>query len=155
PMKCPDEIGVARVAGVSALYLAGMPAARLAGASALPAAMSAARLARALTARDLGRERVDARRPEVPELLQPCVDLREGTRIGSVDAPRAFGPNRCEPALSQHFQLLRDGRLRDAEFPRDDLDDLARCVLALGQELEDAAPDRIAEDVERVHQAPV
>jgi hypothetical protein len=41
--------------------------------------------------------------------------------------------------------------LRDPELRADHRDDLAGGVLALGQELHDPTPDRIAEDVERVH----
>ena len=93
--------------------------------------------------------------PRSAETAQPCVDLGQRARIDGVDAPRAFGAHRREPALSQHLQLLRDRRLGDAELPRDDFDDLAGGVLTLGEELQDPAPNGIAEDVERMHQVPV
>jgi hypothetical protein len=41
--------------------------------------------------------------------------------------------------------------LRDAVLGPDDVDDVARGRLAVGEELEDAAPDGIAQHVERVH----
>ena len=48
--------------------------------------------------------------------------------------------------------MLRDGRLRDAELGLDDGGDRPRGQLAVGEELEDPPPDRVAEDVERVHE---
>jgi hypothetical protein len=45
-------------------------------------------------------------------------------------------------------------RLGDTELPRDDRDDLTRSVLAFA-ELEDAPPNEIAENVERVHHDPM
>jgi hypothetical protein len=47
--------------------------------------------------------------------------------------------------------VLGHRRLRDPELRGDHRDDLARGVLALGQELHDPTPDWISEDVERVH----
>ena len=49
--------------------------------------------------------------------------------------------------------MLRDGRLRDAEFGLDDRGDRARGQLTVSEELEDPPADRVAEDVERVHGA--
>ena len=47
--------------------------------------------------------------------------------------------------------MLRDGRLRDPELGLDDGGDRPGGQLAIGEQLEDPAPDRVAEDVERVH----
>jgi hypothetical protein len=47
--------------------------------------------------------------------------------------------------------VLGHGGLGDAELGADDRGDRSRGLLALGQQLEDPAPDRVAEDVERVH----
>ena len=47
--------------------------------------------------------------------------------------------------------MLRHRGLRDAELALDHLADLAGAALAVCEQLEDAAADRIAEDVERVH----
>ena len=57
----------------------------------------------------------------------------------------------AKPDLAQHAQVLRHGGLRDAELALDDVADLARALLAVGEQLEDAPADRIPEDVERVH----
>jgi hypothetical protein len=112
---------------------------------------SAALRARALAAGDLGREGIEVGCPEPPEAIEPCVDISERARIDRVDPPRALGAHGREPAVAQHLEVLGDRRLRDPELGSDHRDDLARRVLALGQELHDPAPDRIAEDVERVH----
>ncbi len=53
--------------------------------------------------------------------------------------------------LAQHPQMLRDGRLRDPELGADRGDQLAGRPLAVGQQLEDPPPHRVAEDVEGVH----
>ena len=47
--------------------------------------------------------------------------------------------------------MLRDGRLRDPELGLDDGGDRPRAQLAVGEQLEDPPPDRVAEDIERVH----
>ena len=47
--------------------------------------------------------------------------------------------------------MLRDGGLRDVELPLNHFADLAGAELAVGEQLEHAAADRIAEDVECVH----
>jgi hypothetical protein len=47
--------------------------------------------------------------------------------------------------------MLRDTRLGDPELLLDDGADRAGRHLAVGEQLEDAPPDRITEDVERVH----
>ena len=46
--------------------------------------------------------------------------------------------------------MLRHGGLRDGEFGGDHLDDLARRALPVGEQLQYAAADRIAQDVEGV-----
>ncbi len=51
--------------------------------------------------------------------------------------------------------MLGYGRLPDPEVPADDLDDLAGRVLTPAQDLQDGPPDRIGEDIERMHYAPV
>jgi hypothetical protein len=49
--------------------------------------------------------------------------------------------------------VLRDGRLGDVELVLDDSRDAARSHFAVGEQLQDAASDRIAQDIERVHSA--
>jgi len=47
--------------------------------------------------------------------------------------------------------VLGDGGLADAELALDHRGDRAGRLFPLGEQLQDPAPDRIAEDVERVH----
>ena len=102
-------------------------------------------------ARDLGVERVELRRPERAEGVEPGVDVAERPGVDGVEAARALGPHRREPGLAQDAEVLGDRGLGDAEFGPDDLRDRPGRALALGQQLEDAPADRVAEDVERVH----
>ena len=76
---------------------------------------------------------------------------RNGVGVDGVEPAGALGSDGREPAVAQHPQVLRHGRLRDAELRLDDGGDRARGQLAIGEQLEDPAPDRVAEDVERVH----
>ncbi len=47
--------------------------------------------------------------------------------------------------------MLRDGRLRDAELVLDHGGDRSGGQLPFREKLEDAPPDRVAENIERVH----
>jgi hypothetical protein len=87
----------------------------------------------------------------VPEALQPAVDVLQRGRVDRVHAAGALGADGREAGLPQHPQVLRDARLGDPELVLDDRGDGTRRLLAVGQQLQDPAPDRIAEDVERVH----
>ena len=107
----------------------------------------------ALAAGELGRERVEALLPEPAEVVEPVVDLLERRRVDRVEPARALGPDGREPAVAQDLEVLRDGRLRDPELRLDDVADRAGRQLAVGEELEDPPPDRVAQDVERVHDA--
>ena len=51
--------------------------------------------------------------------------------------------------------MLGDRGLGDAELLLHDRGDLAGRLLAVGEQLQDAAADRVAEDVEGVHAATV
>lgn len=108
-----------------------------------------------LAARHFGGERIEPRLPEATELTEPGIDLRQGARVDGIQASRALGAHAREAVVAQHFELLRHRGLGDAELLRDHLHDLARGVLAEGQELQDATPNRITQDVEGVHQPPV
>ena len=105
-----------------------------------------------LAARELRGERVEALLPEPPELLEPRIDLVERRRVDGVEPPGAIRPDRREPAVAQDLEVLRDRRLRDPELGLDDGGDRPGGVLAFGEELQDPPPDRVAEDVERVHE---
>ena len=92
--------------------------------------------------------------PKPAEAVEPRIDVGQRLRPDGVEAPSALTPHCREAALSEHLQMLRDGRLRDPELAAYDRDDLARRVLAVGEELQDPAADRVAQDVERMHQPP-
>ena len=117
------------------------------------AVVVAAEAALALAAGELGRERVEPLVPEPAEGVEPVVELVERRRVDGVEPPRAVRPDRREAAVAQDLEVLRDGRLRDAELGLDDRGDRPRGQLAVGEQLEDPAADRVAEDVERVHAA--
>src|SRR5262249_5363646 len=108
--------------------------------------------AAALAAGDLGRKRFELVRPEAAELIEPGVDLAQRRGFNRISPPRAVAAHAGEARLAQHFQVLRDRGLGDAELALDDGDDVSRAVLACGEQLQDTAPHRIAEDVEGVHQ---
>src|SRR5690606_29131282 len=103
---------------------------------------------------DLGREVLEGVLPERAVVGEPLVDRAERTGVERVDAPPALGAHAGEAGVPQHLELLRDGRLRDPELLPHGRDDLARRALALGEQLDDAPPDRVAEYRERVHRAP-
>jgi hypothetical protein len=50
--------------------------------------------------------------------------------------------------------VLGDRGLGDAELVADDGRHLTGAALAVGQQLQDPSPDRVAEDVERMHRRP-
>src|SRR5262245_24223308 len=110
-----------------------------------------AQAAFALAAGELGRERVEPLLPEAVEVVEPGVDLAERLGVDGVQAPGAVGPDGREPAVAEYAEMLRDGRLRDAELGLDDRRDGPGRQLAVGEELEDPPPHRVTEDVERVH----
>ena len=70
-------------------------------------------------ARELGRERVETLFPEAAEAVEPHVDLLERRRVDRVEPPGAVGPDGREAVVAQDPEVLRDGRLRDAELGLD------------------------------------
>jgi hypothetical protein len=106
----------------------------------------------AFAAGDFGRESFEMAGPEVAEAGEPLVDLAQGLGLDGVDAARAVDARRGEAIVAQHFQMLRNGSLGDAVLVLDHLDDRAGGQFAIGEELENAPPHRVAEDVESVHQ---
>ena len=89
--------------------------------------------------------------PEGPEAVEPLIDLFQRRGVYGVKPPRPLGSHGRKSRVPQYLEVLADRRLGDAELLLDNRDDLARGMLAPRQHLEDAAADRIAEDVERVH----
>ena len=109
----------------------------------------------ALAAGELGGERVEPLVPEPAEGVEPVVELVERRRVDGVEPPRPVRADRREAAVAEDLEVLRDGRLRDAELGLDDRGDRPCRQLAIGEQLEDAAADRVSEDVERVHAAKI
>jgi len=101
--------------------------------------------------RELDGQSVEVMLPVAPEWLEPRIDLAQWRRLDRVEPARPLGAHRREAGLSQHAQVLRHPGLRDPEVGLDDLADRAGGLLSVGQELEDPSPDRIAQNVERVH----
>jgi len=102
-------------------------------------------------AAELGAEGVQALVPEAAVALEPAINLFEGRRVDGVQAPGTFRAHGGEAVLAQDTQMLRHARLGDAELSLHDRRDRTRGLLAIGEELEDAPADRVAEDVERMH----
>jgi len=91
------------------------------------------------------------RGPEPAEVVEPEVRLAQGFRVDRVEAARALGTHAGETVLAEDLQVLRHGRLGNAELRLHDRGDLPGGSLALGEQLQDPAPDRVAENVEGMH----
>jgi hypothetical protein len=102
-------------------------------------------------ARQLGRERVESRLPEPAVRPQPVVELAQRRGINGVEATIPVGADGGEPVRSKHPEVPGDRRLADAELSLDHRADRACHLLPVDEDVEDAAADRIAEDIERVH----
>ena len=89
--------------------------------------------------------------PDPAKALQPHVDLLQGLGVHGVEAVAAGRAHRGESALPQHTQVPGHSGPGDPELTRDDRGDLAGGLLALGEQFQDPAPDRVPQDVERVH----
>src|SRR4051794_5620130 len=102
----------------------------------------------AFAAGELGLERVEVRGPEASEAVEPGVGVAETGGVDRVEATCAVGPGGGKSGCAQYAQVGGDARLRDAELALNDGTDGPGCQLAVGEELEHAATDGIAEDVE-------
>ena len=71
--------------------------------------------------------------------------------VERVDAPRPVGDAAREARVAQHAEVVRHGRLADAELGADHVGEVARRAVAVREELDETSPDRISEDVECVH----
>ena len=110
-----------------------------------------AEAALALAPGQFGGQRLQVRGPEAPEAVEPRVDFPQRPGVHRVQPPGPAGAHGGQAAVPEHPKVLRDGRLGDPELPLDDRADRAGGQLALGQQLEDPPPHRIAEYVERMH----
>ena len=104
-----------------------------------------------LTAGDLGGQCVQVWHPKPAKSIQPLVDIAQRSTVHRVQPALTFWPYRSEAVVPQHFQMLGYRRLGDRELRLDGGTDGPRRLLAVGEQFENAPPDRIAEDVERVH----
>ena len=89
--------------------------------------------------------------PKAAKLVEPGVHFLERPGIHGIDTARPIDANCRKPALAQHAQVLRHGRLRNTELPLDHLDDCAGSVLTCREDLKDAPSNRVAENVKGVH----
>ena len=87
------------------------------------------------------------------ELRHPRVDLFERPRLDGIQPPLTVGPHGREAGVAEHLEVLGDRGVRDAELHADDLGQLTRGPLAVGEQGQQAAPDGVTEDVEGVHPA--
>ena len=79
--------------------------------------------------------------------------MLEPGRVDRVEPAPAVGPHAREAALAQDAEVTRHRGLRQPELGLDRGAHVTRRPLTLGEELEDAAADRVAEDVEGLHRA--
>jgi len=105
----------------------------------------------ALARGKFGCQSVETLNPEAPVRLQPLIDLPQRFRVHRVEPPRSLRANGGEAVLPKNPEMLGHSRLRDAEPGLDVGANLAGRTLAVGQQLKDVSPNRIPEDVERVH----
>jgi hypothetical protein len=98
--------------------------------------------------------------PDVGELGRVAAGHRDHPGLVGLQHPaahlaadRADLLGHIDHGFLQHLEVLGDGRLGDAELALDHLAERAGGELAVPEQLQDAAAHRIAEYVERVHQA--
>jgi hypothetical protein len=100
-------------------------------------------------------ERVEALAPLPAQFGEPALDALERLAVQRVEPTGAFGAHVGKAAFPEHAQLPRDSRLRKSELRPHDRDYVTGAALAGGQQLEDAPPDGVAEDVEGLHENPI
>src|SRR5436305_11111887 len=88
---------------------------------------------------------IDVLGPEAPEGNEPCVELHERLRSQSIEAPLRFNSRFHEPSLSQHSQVLGDGRLRQSKLALD----LANGALGREQQGQDGPSVGLRDDGKR------
>src|SRR3954454_17517531 len=66
----------------------------------------------AFAARDLRRQRIQLRLPEIAELTDPCIHRAKARDIDRIEPSLRLRANRREAALAQHLEVLRHGGLR-------------------------------------------
>jgi len=101
----------------------------------------------------LGAERVESLFPGSTQVRDPGLDGIERGGVDGVQAAGAAWPEAGEPVVSQHPEMLRDGRLRDPELATDDVRDLACRAFACGEQFEDSTSRGDPEHVESFHRS--
>jgi hypothetical protein len=89
--------------------------------------------------------------PEAAELVDPGVNVLKRFGIDRIDAPASLSADADETAFAQRTEVLRNSGLRDAELVPDDLREASGALLAAGEEFQNPASHRVAEDVEGFH----
>lgn len=101
--------------------------------------------------RQLGVERSQWSSPEAFERREPQTGLSHSVGSHRIEPTCPVCPDRCETVLAQDAQVLGNRRLADAELVGDHRSDGTGWDVTLRDQLEDSPTDRIAEDVECVH----
>jgi hypothetical protein len=89
--------------------------------------------------------------PKTAKLVEPGVHRLERLCIQGIDTARPVDADSGESILAQDAQVLRHTRLGDAELPFNLFGYRAGRLLTCGEDLENAAPNGVAQDVEGVH----
>lgn len=86
-------------------------------------------------------------RPKSAKSVDPGVDLLKRLRIHRIDSSWPVDSDSDEAILAQCPEMLRNARLRDAELSLDHVRDLSGAAFATGEEFQNPAPNRIAENI--------
>ena len=89
--------------------------------------------------------------PKSAKLVYPGIDLLKRIRVNRIDSSWPFDSNSDEAAFAQCPEMLRNARLRNAKLFLDDVRDTSGAAFATGEEFENPAPHRIAENIKSMH----
>jgi hypothetical protein len=89
--------------------------------------------------------------PKNAKLVEPGVHHLKRPRIHGIDTARPVDANSRESILTQDTQVLRHTRLGDAELPFDFFGYIASRLLTCREDLKNAPPNGVAQDVEGVN----
>jgi hypothetical protein len=89
--------------------------------------------------------------PKTAKLVEPGVYHLKRPGIHGIDTARPVDANCSESILTQDAQVLRHTRLGDAELPFDLFGYSAGRLLTCRENLKNATPNGVAQDVEGVH----
>jgi hypothetical protein len=101
----------------------------------------------AFAPRNLGGEGIEALFPKPAKPVEPRVHFLKGCRLHGIDTACPIVAHARKPVLAQNPQVLGYGRLRNVELSLHHFDDTASRMLACREKLEDAASNRLAENV--------